>query len=140
MALRLLDHGARYDRPLKSLGVPTRPYATDWLNLLGELLFDRRKEAEPILYDLDRKAAELAERLQQAEYLEAADILNNDRAEPNPVWRLAESLTSLQGRGNTQENLIQMVDSVLLVSRPQRSRDEAECKPKAYARGRDEET
>jgi hypothetical protein len=118
MALRLLDHGARYDRHLKSLVVPTRPYATNWLNLLGELLFKRRKEAEPILYDLDRKAAELAERLQQAEYLEAADILNNDLTEPNPVWRLAESLTSLQGQGNIQKNLLQMVDSVLLVSRP----------------------
>ena len=118
MALRLLDHGARYDRHLRSLVIPTRPYANDWLNLLGELLFDRRKEAVPILYDLDRKAAQLADRLHKAEYLEAADILNNDRAEPNPVWRLAESLTSLQGRRNIQQKLLNMIDSVLLVSRP----------------------
>ena len=34
--------------------------------------------------------------------LEAADILENDLAQPSPVWRLAEALTSLQGRANTQ--------------------------------------
>ena len=117
MALRLLDHGARYDRKLKSLEVPTRPYPTDWLNLLGELLHQRREEAQPILYDLERKAAELADRLQE-DYAETAEMLRNSRAQPSPVWRLAESLTSLQGRVNTQANLIKLVDSVLATDRP----------------------
>jgi hypothetical protein len=93
------------------------PYATGWLNLLGELLHQRREEAQPILYDLKRKAAQLAERL-QADYPETADMLRNDRAQPNPVWRLAEALTFLQGRANTQANLIKMVDSVLLMDQP----------------------
>ena len=119
MALRLLDHGARYDRKLKSLGLhnQARPCAAEWLNLLGDLLFERREEATPVLYELDRKAEELAEKLEE-DYREAAEILRNDRAQHSPVWRLAEALTALQGRGNTQGNLIKLVDSVLLTSRP----------------------
>lgn len=117
MALRLLDHGARYDPKLKKLDIQTRPYATNWLNLLGELLHQRREEAQPILYELDRKTAELADRLQE-DYPETAEMLRNDRAEPNPVWRLAEALTSLQGRGSIQRHLIQLVDSVLLATWP----------------------
>jgi len=117
MAFRLLDHGARYDRKLKKLQIPTRPYATEWLNLLGDLLHQRREEAEPILYDLDRKAAQLAERLEE-DYAECAETLRNEQAQPNPVWRLAEALTALQGRKNTQTKLTTMVDSALLVGRP----------------------
>ena len=30
--------------------------ATEWLKLLGELLYERRNESRPILYDLERKA------------------------------------------------------------------------------------
>ena len=45
-------------------------------------------------------------------------MLSNERAQPNPVWRLAESLTFLQGRKNTQNNLIKLVDSALFVNRP----------------------
>ena len=36
----------------------------------------------------------------------------------NPVWRLAESLTSLQGRGNTQGNFINLFDSGSSMGRP----------------------
>jgi hypothetical protein len=121
MGLRLLDHGARYDPKLKKKlaepGIAVRPYATAWLNLLGELLHQRREEAHAILNYLDRKAQELAELLKE-DYPEAAAVLGNDVALPNPVWRMAESLTSLQGRKNTQANLITMVDSVLLIDRP----------------------
>lgn len=117
MALRLLDHGARFDRSLRGILPSTRPYATEWVNLLGELLHERREEAKAILYELERKAAELAERLEE-DYPEAAEILRNERAQPNPVWRLAESLTFLQGRKSTQNNVMSLVDSALLVNRP----------------------
>jgi hypothetical protein len=113
MALRLLDHCARYDPKLKKLQIPTRPYATEWLKLLGDLLHQRREEAEPILYYLERKAAELADGLQE-DYLAAADMLRSDRAQPNQVWRLAESLTSLQ----RHLFLTELIDSVLLAGRP----------------------
>lgn len=117
MALRLLDQGARYDPKIGRLNIPTRPYATPWLNLLGELLHQRREEAAPILYYFGRKAQELAERLGE-EYPEAAKLLKDEHAEPNPVWRLAEALTSLQGRRNTQANLIDFINSVVLSDRP----------------------
>ena len=117
MVLRLLDRGARYDPKIKELDTPTRPYATAWLNMLGELLHDRRAEAQLILYDMARKAEELAEKLHE-DYPEAAQMLRNTASQPKPVWRLAESLTSLQGRGNTQANLIKLFDSILLMGRP----------------------
>jgi hypothetical protein len=43
MVLRLLDRGAQYDPKIKGLDIPTRPYATAWLNMLGELLHERRQ-------------------------------------------------------------------------------------------------
>ena len=116
MALRLLDYSARYDRKIKGLAIPTWPYATDWLNLLGELLHERRDEAQLILHEIDGKAEELAEKLEQ-DYPEAAEMLRN-KSQPNPVWRLAESLTSLQPRSSSQANVIQMLDSTLLSDRP----------------------
>jgi hypothetical protein len=117
MALRLLDHGARYDRKLKNLKIETRPYATEWVNLLGELLHERRDEFKHIIYGLECKAEELADRFEE-EYPEAANMLRNDRVQPNPVWRIAETLTSLQGRSNTQQKLISLVDSCLMMARP----------------------
>jgi hypothetical protein len=117
MALRLLDWSAQHDRKLRSLDIHTRPYATDWLKMLGELLHSRRPEAQAILYHLEQKAEELAERLEE-DCPESAQILRNDASQPNPVWRLAESLTSLQGRKNTQGNVVSVIDSALLISRP----------------------
>jgi hypothetical protein len=117
MALRLLDHSARYDPQLKKLEVPTRPYATDWLNLLGDLLFERHPEAALILRGLERKAQELAERLAE-EYPEANAILLNDESQPKAVWRFAEALTFLQGRKSTQNNVMSLLDSASLMNRP----------------------
>jgi hypothetical protein len=117
MVLRLLDYSARYDNKLKKLQIPTRPYATEWLNLLGDLLHKRRREGTAILYELERKGTELAERLHE-EFPEAAKLLENEDAQPNPVWRLAEALTLLQGRANTQTQVLKLTDSVLLVAQP----------------------
>ena len=117
MALRLLDVSASYNRVLKGLKIATKPYATDWLNLLGDLLLERREEAQRVLDGLDAKAAELADRL-EADYPEATNVLKNDNAQPNPVWRLAEALTFLQGRKNTQNNVVSLLDSALMTARP----------------------
>ena len=117
MAVRLVDHGARYDPRLRRLNMQVRPYATDWLNLLGDLLYERRAEAGAILYEWERKAGELMDRLQE-DYPEASEILRNDSAQPNPVWRLAEALTFLQGRKSTQNNFLALLDSALLIGRP----------------------
>ena len=117
MALRLLDRGARYDPKIKALGIPSKPYATAWLNMLGELLNRGRREADAILYDLEHKAEELAEKLVE-DYPECAQILKNVQGQPNAVWRLAEALTSMQGRTNTQGNVISFLDSALMIGRP----------------------
>ncbi len=113
MALRLLDYSARYDRKLKNLQMQTRPYATDWVNLLGEILFERHPRSEAILDGLDAKAEELGERF-EAEYPDAAAMMRDSRAQENPVWRIAEALTSLQRHLFLNE----MIDSVLMTSRP----------------------
>lgn len=117
MALRLLDWGARYDRKIKVLEIPTKPYATSWLNMLGDLLNERREEAKAVLYDLGLKAETLAERLDE-DYPEAAHTLWNIESQSNPVWRIAESLVSLQGRKNTLAKLVVLIDSAMLVARP----------------------
>lgn len=117
MALRLLDHGARYDPALKKRTVETAPFATDWINLLGAIMHQRCDEARPILYEMERKAEMLAEKL-NADYGEAERILKATDVQTNPVWRLAEALTFLQGRKNTQNNITSLLDSCLLMDRP----------------------
>jgi hypothetical protein len=117
MVLRLLDNSARNDPKLKKIDTPTRPYATQWLDLLGDVLFKRRSEAEAILYELERKAQALADRLAE-EYPEATAILQSDETQPSPVRRLAEALTLLQGRKNTQSNVMSLLDSASLLNRP----------------------
>ncbi len=113
MVLRLLDYSARYDRKLKRLEIPTRPYATEWVNLLGDLLFGRHDRADALMDSLDGKAEQLAEQF-AAEYPEAAEMVTDSRAVKNPVWRIAEALTSLQ----RHLFLNDLVDSVLMTSRP----------------------
>lgn len=114
MALRLLDRGARYDPKMKKLRIPTRPYATAWINMLGDLLHDRRDEAKAILYDMARKAEELSEKLEE-DYPESSQVLRRAETQPNPVWRLSEALTALRGRKNTQVQLIWLFESALLM-------------------------
>lgn len=117
MALRLLDHSARHNAKIRRLEIPTWPYATEWLNLLGKLLFKQGPGADFIHALLDQKASELEEKLKEDEPV-AADILDNDAARNNPVWRMAEALTLLLGRNNAQSNVMSMIDSSMMTGRP----------------------
>jgi len=117
MALRLLDYQAGTNRHFRTLDIPHRPYATQWITLLGDILHERHDNASAVLDRLDELGFQLAERLGE-EYPDAAAILKNGSAQPNPVWRMAEALTLLQGRKNTQSNLNSMMDSCLLINRP----------------------
>lgn len=112
MALRVLDQSARYNSKIKKLKIPTRPYATEWLKMLGELLHERRAEAQLILDGIDQKTEQLAEKLEQ-DYPEAAEMLRSE-SQDNPVWRLAETLISLRAKSK----VILMLDSSLLSGRP----------------------
>ncbi|MGH7134520.1 MAG: hypothetical protein ACREHD_02205 [Pirellulales bacterium] len=116
MVLRLLDYEARNDPALRKLEMQTRPYATAWLNLLGDLLHGRREESRDVLRDFGRTANKLADGF-ETEYPEAAKALRDGIAQNNAVWSLAETLTTLQARSGLSKP-IQMVDSSLLANRP----------------------
>ena len=47
--------------------------------------------AKLVMRDFERDAHKLADAFAD-EYREAADLLRNDRAFPNPVWRIAEAV------------------------------------------------
>ncbi len=114
MVLRLLDYRARDNKRIKREDIATRPYATDWLNLLGDLLHDRHPQARRILDRIEDDADKLAEELAD-DYPEFAEILTNDTSQENPVWRLADGLMVLMG---PRSHFMAMLDSNLLTGRP----------------------
>ena len=116
MMLRLLDYEARDNKKINGRGISTRPYATAWLDLLGDLLHERHDEARFVHRQMDNYGGKLAEELSE-EYPEAAAALRNERGEPNSILRLAAALTPLLGT-KARSNTISMVDSTLNVERP----------------------
>ena len=116
MMLRLLDYAARNNKKIKKQDSPTRPYATAWLNLLGDLLYQRYDEAPFVHHQMDEYGEKLADDL-SGDYPEAAEALRNEQGEPNPIRRLAAALTPLLGT-KARQNTISMVDSTLNVERP----------------------
>ena len=116
MVLRLLDYHAQDNRRIKDEGIVTRPYATDWLNLLGNLLFVRHSESKRILFRIEDDADKLAEEVSD-DYPEAAEILGSADNQHSPVWRLANGLMVLIG-SSFQKKLTDMIDSTLLTGRP----------------------
>lgn len=121
MALRLLDYSARNNsaikKRLKRENLPSSPVANEWVDFLGAVLHHRCSEAGRILQRLEIHAEELAEAASEKGYAAVADELSNDNAEPNPVWRLAEALTSLQGR-QLHQDMHKLTDSSLHIDRP----------------------
>ena len=117
MVLRLLDYQAGTNRKIKKQNVSTRPYATEWINLLGDLLHRRHEQAQRIHDSLEEKAENLAEKL-EGDYPDTARILVDDASQPNAVWRLAEGLMALMGPKFARDNFMKMIDSSLLTGRP----------------------
>lgn len=116
MALRLLDYHAQDNRKIKNQGIVTRPYATEWLNLLGDLLHNRHSEAQRILFRIEDDANKLATEVAD-DYAEAAEILGNADNQLNPVWRFADGLMVLIG-ASSRTKFMGMIDSILLTGRP----------------------
>ncbi len=116
MMLRLLDYAARDNRKIKKQKLSTRPYATKWLNLLGELLHERHDEAPFVHRQMDEYSEKLADALAEG-YPEAAEMLRNERSERNSIKRLAAALTPLLG-SNARGDTIAMIDSTLNIGRP----------------------
>lgn len=113
MMLRLLDYAARHNRKIKKQLVGSRPYATDWLNLLGSVLHSRHAEASYIHHTMEDDCEKLADALEEA-YPEAAETLRDEQNESNSIRRLADALTPLLGP-SFRENTFAMVDSTLHV-------------------------
>ena len=116
MALRLLDYHAQDNREIKNQGIATRPYATEWLNLLGDLLHNRHSEAQRILFRIEDDANKLAAEVAN-DYADAAEILGNADNQPNPVWRFADGLMVLIG-SSSRTKFMGMIDSILYTGRP----------------------
>ena len=123
MALRILDQAARRNREIaiqihqEKVGIT--PVATEWINLLGQILSETHPQASQILYHLQERCYQLAEKLESTEeYQEEAKYLRSDDIERHPVWRLAEVLIRLMGYGNTLERFTKFFGSALLVDRP----------------------
>ena len=116
MVLRLLDYEAQHNQRIKKEDIATRPYATEWLNLLGNLLHNRHSEAQRILFIIKNFAERLAAVLAD-DYPEVAEIWGNDTGQENPVWRLADGLMVLMGR-MFKDDFMKMIDSSLLTGRP----------------------
>ena len=116
MVLRLLDSQARHNRRIREEDIAIRPYATEWLDLLGDLLHNRHSEAQRILFIIEDFAERLAAVLAD-DYPEVVEILTNDISEENPVWRLADGLMVLMG-SSPRLNFMKMLDSGLLTGRP----------------------
>ena len=117
MVLRLLDYQARTNRKIKKQNISTRPYATDWLNLLGDILHEHHEETQRIFYGIEDKAEKLADKLEE-EYPETASILRDANIQKNPAWRLAGGLMTLMAPKFVRGNFISMIDSILLTGRP----------------------
>ena len=121
MALRLLDYEARSRPRIKLQKVETRPYATAWLNLLGDLVHDRHAEAQRVAFAIEDKAEKLAEKVAEDHDDVARTLLgdtDDQRDQRHSVWRLAGGLMALKGASDFQKNFIGMVDSILAVGRP----------------------
>ena len=86
MMLRTLDYAARDNREIRKQKHSTRPYATEWLDLLGALLHKRHEEASfisPTNGRLRRKASRRVERGLSGGRGNATQ--RAERAEPDPA-------------------------------------------------------
>ncbi len=115
MALRLLDWSAWYNRKIKSQKIATKPFATEWINMLGDIMNRNHEESAVIFHTFDQQCNLLEDKLAEEEYPNVKEIL---RTYDNRLWALAEALTILRGRSNTHRKLFGCIDSALLIDRP----------------------
>lgn len=117
MVARILDWTARNNKKIKEQGISTRPYATEWLNLLGELLMGRHDLSGRIEDNIGEKLESLSEKL-ESEYPEILEVCQRLPKNTHPVWPMAEQIVMMMGRGGGYGNLIKCMDSCLLIDRP----------------------
>ena len=135
MVLRLLDYEARGSRKIRAEEIPTRPYATDWLDRLGAILHEQDGEAPFIHRAMETHAVNLADELTEG-FPDSAALLRDTRSYPNAVRRLAAGLTSLLSRSTRRGDIINLTDSFLHVDRPNGIAKKRRVSRKTVASGR----
>lgn len=118
MCLRLLDLAVRSEPDLKKEKLPDeQPDATEWLNLLGSIMYKSHQCSSQILRDTARSCYQLAEALEEKdESPTACDILRVE--DINPIMRLAEVLILLMGDSIQSRQFISALDSSLMIDKP----------------------
>lgn len=117
MLLRILDEKARFDRALRKNLPPDSPDATNFINYLGDILFESSPSARRILDDLEEKCLKLADELEQAdESLPVVDLLR--QLEPNSASRLAEAMVYLLGTDLRRKHFLTTLDALSMVNTP----------------------
>lgn len=121
MALRMLDYRTRLhsavQKRLQRGELSWSPSAKDWIDYLGAVLHGQCSESRRILDGFEINAEELAEEKYQNGDADVAEELRRDDVQPNPVWRLAEALTSGQGP-KVHSAFRKLVESSLHIDRP----------------------
>lgn len=112
MALRILEWHARHE--IK--GLPTRrPDSIARINVLGDIMFERHEESRQIMRDVRKSCITLSERFEQADIGEEyRRILDDDNAIPNPIWRLAETVTQMMGDSLQVKHIIECLGSCMM--------------------------
>ena len=95
---------------------PSTPEPEEWINFLGDVLYESIKEAYDIKHDLKRNCKKLANALKKIEDNIAIEILENPNLDP--LWRMSEALVLLM-TDKLQSNLYRkFIDSCLMVNEP----------------------
>ena len=114
MCIRLAGYLVRYSPRMRQQSLPESvPDASEWLNLLGDVIHGRHPLAGRILDAADEKCSVLAERLEHDAAESAALELLKDVA-ANPVRHLAQAVCWLMGRKLQGDTLIKCLDACLM--------------------------
>jgi hypothetical protein len=115
--LRVLDDRVRNDRKLRDQLPSIYPDPTAFINLLGDVYWERHPRAEAIQDALDEDCQRLGEGLEREG--EATDLVERLRhGHGGPALRLAEVLSELMGDTNQRGQYMKAIDSALMPDRP----------------------
>lgn len=116
--VRIMDAAGRDSSELAS-HLPTGPRRDGWLDVLGEVRFDRHAESPFVRRDLDKKCNQLASRLEgEGVAGEAVAILRGAVAKSDPARALAEALCAMMGDKLHKAKYLMFLDSAAMANEP----------------------
>lgn len=118
MTVRIMDAKGRFDRKLK-VSEPEGPDSSEWLDLLGDVRFEKHERSDSILNDLDEKCESLAVALEKEGLNpEVVETLRRSGSATDPVAKLADAMCTLLGDKNQRQKYVQYLDGCLLMDIP----------------------